>query len=293
MKPYKHILVGINYTDASRHALLKAEQIARSSGGKLTACHVVMMPELDEFTAFYSIEHQEMMKAAQSSLEGFVKEVLGENHSARCVVSEGIPHYEIVSLANDGDYDLLVLGDDDHADDSKKSAQFAIKCLRFATMPTLLVNRPHEEHKQTIAACIDFSNSTNSILAHAAHFAAIGDSAIDLIHACRPPWLRPERLRYQTNVFEDQGQKEQFREILQGQLAGIRQSASSLVAAEITTTPIEDENPVHALIQHLSDSPCGLVVIGRVGKGLKGIVSDFLGGTAETIIRHVHHPILI
>ena len=290
MKPYQHILVGINYTDASRHALHKAGQIANSTGGKLTAYHVVPMPELDEFTAFYSIEHQAMKKAAQSSLEGFVDEVLGNDHPARCVVGEGIPHHELVSYANDGNHDLLVLGDDDYADNPRKSAHFAIKSLRFATMPVLLVNRPEEETKQTISACIDFSDSTTPILEHASHFTTINNASIELTHASRPPWLRPERLRYQTNVFEDEGQKEQYREILQGQLAGIKQSLSG---DDIKTTSIEDENPINALIEHLTQAPCGLIVIGRVGKGFKGLVSDFIGGTAETIIRHSPHPILI
>jgi nucleotide-binding universal stress UspA family protein len=293
MKPYQNILVGINYTDASRHALRMAHQIAHRSGATLTACHVVPMTELNEFVSFYLIEQEMMMKSARTSLEAFVDEVLGNSHSVICKVAEGIPHHEISSLAIDGQFDLLVLGDDDYANDSRKAGQFAIKCLRFVTMPLLLVNRPPEPSDNLIAACIDFSNSTTPVLEHAARMAT-PENKLHLVHTNRPPWLRPERLRYQTEVFEDHGQKQQFREILQGQVSGISQTAESLFPGEVEATCIENENPVEALLEHLASSPCGLIVLGRSGQGfIKGLVSNLLGGTAESIIRHATCPVLV
>ena len=293
MKPYQNILVGINYTDASRHALRKAGQIARRTGGELTAYHVIPSPGFDEYTSFYSIEHAEMFKAAKSSLESFVDEVLGENHNVQCLVREGVPHHEVVSYANDCDIDLIILGDDDYAENPRRSAQFAIKTLRFATMPVLLVNRPEQENDHTVSACVDFSKSTDSVLHHAANFANINGGPVEINHVCSPPWLRSEFLRYQTEVFEDEDQKAQFREILEGQITAIATRASKTSNAEILTKTIEAEHPVNALIEHLSPAGRGLVVIGRTGKGLKGIVADFLGGTTEVLIRHARHPILV
>ncbi|MGJ8696775.1 MAG: universal stress protein [Verrucomicrobiaceae bacterium] len=292
MKSYQNILVGINYTDASRHALRMANQIAIRSGASLTACHVVPMAELNEFVTFYLIEQEMMMTAARSSLADFVEEVLGDEHQVSCKIAEGIPHHEIASLAIEGKFDLLVLGDDDYADDSRKAGQFAIKCLRFATMPVLLVNRPPAPSDTLIAACIDFSKSTTPILEHAARIAT-PNHHLHLIHTNRPPWLRPERLRYQTTVFEDQGQKEQFREILEGQLTAISRTAESTFPGQVDAACIEHQDPTEALLEHLASSSCGLIVLGRSGKGLKGIVSSLLGGTAEAIIRQATCPILI
>ena len=160
MKPFLNILVGVNYTESSRHALVEAKRIADENGAKITACHVVPIGDLTEFVDFYFIEHKIMLNAAQSSLEGFADEVLGKNHDIICRISEGIPHHELVSKANEEGHDLLILGDESH---NESAAQFVIKCLRFATMPVLLVNPPLNT-PGPVAACIDFSKS------HRRHF---------------------------------------------------------------------------------------------------------------------------
>ena len=260
MNSYQNILVGINYTDSSRHALWKANRIALRSGAKVTAYHAVPPAELNEFISFYMVEHTMMMRAAKTSLEHFVEEVLG---------------------------------DDDYANNSRKAGQFAIKCLRFATMPVLLVNRPEEHSAGLILAAIDFSKSTQPVLENAARVSTGPNSKVEIVHACRPPWLRPARLRYQTEVFENQEQRAQYREIMDGQLAGTLETAAPLFPGKVSTVRLEHEDPVTALLEHFDSSQCDLVVIGRSGKGIKGILTDLLGGTAEAIIRHAKCPILI
>ena len=293
MKPYQNILVGINYTDSSRHALWKANRIALQSGAKITAYHAVPPAELNEFVSFYINEHEMMMRAAKTSLEDFVEGVLGNDNHVSCQVGEGIPHHELVSHANEEGFDLLVLGDDDYASDSRKSGQFAIKCLRFATMPVLLVNRPNEKATGLILACVDFSKSTNPVLENTARISSGHQSKVEIVHACRPPWLRPARLRYQTKVFDNREQKEQYREIMDGQLAGILQTAAPLFSGNAGTVRLEHEDPSTALLEHFDSSECDLVVIGRSGRGIKGILTDLMGGTAETIIRHTKCPVLV
>jgi universal stress protein E len=293
MKPFLNILVGINYTDASRLALAKAHKIAAEEGAKITACHVVALGEISEFVDFYMIDHKIMMNAALSSLEDFVATSLGDDHDVTCQISEGVPHHELISKANEEGFELLVLGDDDYAEDSRNAGQFAIKCLRFATMPVLLVNQPEDDPSGSIAACIDFSTSTAPVLENAARLAHGKSPDLHIVHSCRPPWLRPLRLRYQKNVSDDREQKEQYREILAGRLLEVRQLAAAFFNGNIESFPIESENPTESLLNHLDATDCSLVVIGRSGKGLKGLLSDFLGGTAEEIIRHAGCPVLI
>ncbi|YCM44656.1 universal stress protein [Verrucomicrobiaceae bacterium 227] len=293
MNSYQNILVGINYTDSSRHALWKANRIALRSGAKVTAYHAVPPAELNEFISFYMVEHTMMMRAAKTSLEHFVEEVLGNDNHVSCQVGEGVPHHELISYAHEGRFDLLILGDDDYANNSRKAGQFAIKCLRFATMPVLLVNRPEEHSAGLILAAIDFSKSTQPVLENAARVSTGPNSKVEIVHACRPPWLRPARLRYQTEVFENQEQRAQYREIMDGQLAGTLETAAPLFPGKVSTVRLEHEDPVTALLEHFDSSQCDLVVIGRSGKGIKGILTDLLGGTAEAIIRHAKCPILI
>lgn len=293
MNPYLNILVGINYTDASRHALARAHQIACQEGAKLTACHVVALGEINEFVDFYMIEHKIMMNAARSSLEDFVSGALGDGHDVICEINEGIPHHELMAKANEDGFDLLVLGDDDYAEDSRKAGQFAIKCLRFATMPVLLVNQPPKPIPGPIAACIDFSHSTVPILENAARLTVGYTPDLRIFHAWRPPWLRPVRLRYKRTVSDTQEQKEQYREIIEGRLLEARQQASSHFHGSIESFALESEEPISALLDHIESSDCSLIVIGRSGRGFKGLLSDILGGTAEEMIRHAACPILV
>jgi nucleotide-binding universal stress UspA family protein len=293
MQSYRNILVGINYTTASRHALLKANRIASEEGAKLTACHVVPLGEITEFVDFYMIEHKIMTDAALSSLEGFVDETLGDDHGVTCLIREGIPHHELVARANEDGYDLLVIGDDDYAADSRKAGQFAIKCLRFAKMPVLLMNRPETSPDGPIAACLDLSGSTDPVLENAARLCAISSPELHLVHVARPPWLHPFKIRYRKEVFEDKGLKEQFREVLDGQLEVIEEKATKLTSSPIKICKFESEDPTHTLLDRLDSNDYNLVIIGRAGKGFKGLVTDFMGGTAETLIRHLGSPLLI
>ena len=293
MKSYQNILVGINYTDASRHALKMAGRIALESGAKVTAFHVVPIAELNEFVSFYMIEHKAMMRAARSSLEDFVESELGNDHHVECRVGEGIPHHELVSQANEGGHDLLVLGDDDYAENPVDAGQFAIKCLRFAQMPVLLVNGAQTTIQGTISACLDFSASTEPVLENAARMATGHELTIKLVHACRPPWLRPGRLRYQTEVIVNQDQEQQFREILDGQLDGITKSAAPMFSAPVEPVRLEHEDTTTALLEYFETTPSDLIVIGRCGKGIKGLLTDLMGGTAEALIRHANCPVLI
>ena len=289
MKPFLNILVGVNYTESSRHALVEAKRIADENGAKITACHVVPIGDLTEFVDFYFIEHKIMLNAAQSSLEGFADEVLGKNHDIICRISEGIPHHELVSKANEEGHDLLILGDESH---NENAAQFVIKCLRFATMPVLLVNPPLNT-PGPVAACIDFSKSTAAIFENIARMNFEPISSLDVIHSSRPPWLRPLRLRYRAEIHKDSGIKDEFREILHGRLAVACEQASSVIAAQVAPVLLEDEDPTEALVQHLEKSNYRLVVIGRAGKGFKSLVSDLLGGTAESVVRQAKTNVLI
>lgn len=293
MKPYRNILVGVNYTPSSELALQQAAIIAKESGTKLRAFHAIRPTEINEFVDYYGIDRKVMTSGARSSLEDFVERALGQNHNVTCLVSEGVPHHELCNLANESSADLLVIGAYPDPEDQRKIGQFAIRCLRIATMPILLV-RGHSNHSFTsLTACIDFSKSTHPVLEHTGRLNLNCDQKVEIVHATSPPWLRPPRLRYQTEVFENREQKEQYHEILEGQLSGIKNSATSLYQATPSTLALEHEDPTSALIEHLDKAHSELAIIGRSGAGLKGLKTDLLGGTAEIIVRHAHCSVLI
>lgn len=293
MKPFLNILVGINEGQSSRHALATACQVAAREGAKVTATRVIPVGDLTEFIDFYEMEHKEMISGARESLLDFVAEVLGPDHEVTCQVSEGIPHHEIVSIANEGNYDLLVLGSGDQPDDADDFGRFAIRCLRFANMPVLIVNESSPQADAPIAACLDFSDATTPILTHVARIAPEPTPALHLIHACRPPWLQPSFSFLRRQPEKDSGEKARFREVIDAQLQVARERATKVVSSAIETIRLEHHDPDRALLDHFAANPYRLLVLGRSGSGWKGFLTDVLGGTAENLIRQSHCPVLV
>ena len=293
MKPFLNILVGLNYTEASRHALAKAVAIAAQEGGKVTACHVLPLSDLSEYVNFYQLAHKSMMDEAHQCLRDFTAEVLGPDHEVICQVSEGSPHHEISAITEDGHFDLLILGDGDDSDDTRDVGQFAIRCLRFVTVPVLIVNQADPQPLPPVAACLDFSGSTTPILENTAILTAGTPVTMELIHACRPPWLKSFFGRRRDNPEDSSGQKERFREVIDGRLAAAEEQAHALSFDPVTSTRLEASDPERALLDHLTAQPYGLVVLGRTGQGLKGLLSDVIGSTANDLIRNASCPVLI
>jgi nucleotide-binding universal stress UspA family protein len=293
MKPFLNILVGINEGQSSKHALATAAQIGAREGAKITACRVMPINDLTEFIEFYHMEHKQMISGARESLEDFVTEVLGSDHDVTCQVSEGIPHHEMVSIANEGHYDLLVLGSGDQPEDVRDFGRFATRCLRFADMPVLIVNETPVHPDAPVAACLDFSDSTAPILDQVARIAPRPRPALHLVHACRPPWLQSSFAFLRREPDDDSGEKARFREVIDGQFAVVRERATDLLEAPVETIRLEDHDPDRALLDHFATNPYGLLVLGRSGRGWKGFLTDVLGGTAENLIRHSRCPVLV
>lgn len=293
MKPFLNILVGINYTQASRHALVKAAAVASHAGAKVTACHVLPLSDLSEYINFYQVEHKGMMSEARECLADFVAEVLGSDHGVTCKITEGSPHHEISALTNDHHYDLLVLGDGDDSDDLRDVGQFAIRCLRFVDVPVLVVNQADAHPLPPVAACLDFSASTGPILRNSLRLTSDPSLPLELIHAYRPPWLRSFFGRHRDSPNDESGQKARFREVVDGSLTAIEQQARDLSFEKVSATSLESSDPERALVDHLTDHPYSLVVLGRNGAGVKGLLSDLVGSTANEIIRHARCPVLI
>lgn len=293
MSTYKNIVVGINYTESSEHALWQAKHLADQSGGKVLAIHIVPTISWENFPTPHSLSLEDLMQSAQTSLEAFVHQTLGSNHAVKCHISEGVRHHEIVLFAENKQADLLVLGSDNSSDDPHKSGHFALRCLRFATIPVLLVRGQADKSFNHVVACIDFSNSTTPILENTVKIIADDDAAVELLHASRPPWMRPRRLQYETRILQNDRLKTEFKNLLDQQIQTALQASSHLMSSAPFIVVLEKPNVNRALLSHLKTTKANLAIIGRSGKGVKGLKTDLIGGTAEILLRYSECSILI
>lgn len=285
MKPYQNIIVATDYSDSSKVALLQAHKISRESGARLLAFHAISPRELENFAIYYTVDRAPLVEEAREFLERWVEEILGEGHGVTCQVREGIPHHEVAALTQETATGLLVIGSKDHAEDPDRSGKFAIKCLRFMTIPVLLAREGSDYPYSRIDALVDFSVATEYVMKATDRIVGSNDSEVHVVHATSPPWLHPPRFRILADPTGQEEQKAQYREILQGQLESVCEKFRELLPSNPTTTVLEDEYLERAILNHLEDSRTGLAIVGRTGEGAKGIKTDFLGGTAEAILR--------
>ena len=293
MKKYSNIIVGVNYTDSSKQALLRARQIADASGASLTVFHVVPMHSEFEYESSFLIGRDKVRENALTGLEDFTARVLGADHTAICEIAEGLPYLELLRYADSSGADLLVLGANENASVYRKSGQFAVQCIRDAKIPVLLTRGEGGSVFRKISACVDFSDATAEVIRNAAIFANRESEPIDIVHAVRPPWMRPTHVLYTLEQWEDDDYKKQFREMLEAQISSVLQTATvENNPANFSPVTIEHTDPVEALLEHIRTHSIDLAVVGRWGHGMKALKNYMLGGTAESLIRHAHCSIL-
>lgn len=113
----KNILVPIDFSEHSRHALRTARDLCAENGGSLTLLHVGHMPYgatdpyLHTAGGELLISLSTRVSAIQMKrLEEWAAEELPDVMSPELVVREGPPWAEIVDQITEGGHDLVVMG---------------------------------------------------------------------------------------------------------------------------------------------------------------------------------------
>jgi nucleotide-binding universal stress UspA family protein len=115
---FKKILVGYDGSDSARAALQKAALLAKESDGELTAIWVhEPLPHLSDLPG----EFEEEMEATGHSVRFRERETevqaIGTQYaiSIRSELRSGHPAKAIIDAAEEGHYDLIVVGHRDHS----------------------------------------------------------------------------------------------------------------------------------------------------------------------------------
>ena len=145
---FDHILVPVDFSDASLSAVRMAVRLARAGKGTITLLHVGVMPA-STYTdlAAYGVTppetlvalHEEMAREQKHALERVAREEVPDDVGFRTVCREGFPPEEIVAQITDGGHDLVIMGT--HGRSGIKRVllgSVAERVLRGATVPVLV-----------------------------------------------------------------------------------------------------------------------------------------------------------
>jgi nucleotide-binding universal stress UspA family protein len=109
----RHLLVGVDHSQASRAALELAADVAASLGGSLSVLEVVeYVPAfpLDEPTAAGGGRQRRVAEAAMALLEAEARDVRARGVGVQVVVRSGDPAATLLEVGDDVDADLVVVG---------------------------------------------------------------------------------------------------------------------------------------------------------------------------------------
>lgn len=151
--PWKKVLCPIDFSEPARAAMTAAIELCRHFDGELTLFHSYQLPgyTLPEGSVVASPKMlQDLADQAETHLLEW-KKIAEDNGAPRVQSLKGIgdPALEVVELAREGGYDLIVLGT--HGRSGIRHAllgSIAERVVRHARCPVLTIHpEPHGTHK--------------------------------------------------------------------------------------------------------------------------------------------------
>jgi nucleotide-binding universal stress UspA family protein len=153
MTDSQRILVGVDGSDDSQHAVEWCAEFARRSGAEVIVCHVVSNVG-DWMLSAAQVDFQNIEKEHQRLLSGAWTEPLrGGGVRYEVVQLSGDPVKELLALADSKDVDLIIIGKAGHgALRELLLGGTATKLAHRTTRPLLLIPARHAEHRPNDAA---------------------------------------------------------------------------------------------------------------------------------------------
>ena len=288
MNRLKNILVGVDFSDCSKAALVQAARLVQWNDARLHVVHVlesIVMSELADSLKVDVLELREItVGRATEELHAWVKE-LNLKTEPTMDVGIGSPIEVMLSKIHSVNADLLVLGEVGSSLPGRGAGILASKCLRKAPCKVMLANEHHDRLFKVVLACIDFSETSRTVAAQALHVATAEQSQLHFLHIFDPPWRRLGYLRPMPEASPDF--QKQYRDTLRYRL---EQFVGGTGGLNVRYDLHEASSAGSGIANYARLLHADLVVLGTRGQtNLKYVL---LGSTAERLLRDVPCSIL-
>ena len=293
----RRIISPVDFSDTTDAGLAPAISLATEFGSELVLLHVLNFPypQMDGGTPAFDLEryYVEMEQGAEAGLLALVDEQTRQYASTRARVERGVPHREIVRVADDEGADLIVMPT--HGRTGMQHMIFgstAEKVVRLAPCPVLTVcpkEPPHPLTPERILLATDFSDTADQALKEALALACRYRAALTLLHVvtlwdsdpANPAWRFPAvPAEYRESVVD----------VAQEQLEG-RRARCQEESLELDTLLVRGFDPAAEIVRvAVEDLDADLIVMGTHGH--TGLAHALLGSIAEKVVRSSPRPVL-
>ena len=189
----KSVVVGFDFTAFSESALSQAIRIARRNEARLRVVHVLenlVVTELEE--SLPKVQRDAGGSIADDARKAWTRYAasIPDSRELELEVEIGQPVDAMLRRVRDYSADLLVLGTHGTSKPTADLGTLAKACVRKAGTNVLLVRKPHASPFRSVMACIDFSDTSQRMLAQAIQLAAKDAAMLHVLHVFRGPWHR-------------------------------------------------------------------------------------------------------
>lgn len=289
MKTYRHIIVGIDFSPASRSALRTAARIASFNGTPVTAVHAIDPKLAGSIKVAHGWTDEQVFNHIGERTRAFLSENGVTDVAVKTELDVGPPLICLVSACQRHQADLLVLGTRGTEHGPNDIGAVATKCVRKAPADVLLVREGMNTPFKHITACVDLSETSAMAASAARHIAEHDKSALDCLFVYQSALALS--LDYGGFVpplpVMDGEAAGAWKKDVDNFLAPLFRTATDL---KWNTVVVERVNIREAILEHIKASKSDLVVLGTRGKS--DLRTLFVGTTAEKVVSHAPCSIL-
>jgi len=282
------IVVGVDFSSASRRALAAATAISERVGGCVEAVHVFMRTQLlggEDSLPRLAGWADDQKRALGDRLEEWTAEAGGPAASVSGRVVEGAPSRLLPEVARSSQASLIVVGQSGSAGlRHVLLGSVAERVVHLASCPVLVVPESVEDSRPParLLVCVDFSRASRDAYTSALGLAGRLGAQITLVH------VRPgERELFLEN----------WSELVYSGEYPYAQADLERWARTGDREPVEVEarvlegNPDQLLLEVAKAARCDWVVLGLQGR--TALASLLMGSTTHRVLKLADRPVLV
>ena len=284
MRPFKTIVVGIDFTPCSAAALREAIRLAACSGGQVHAVHVIDTQIALELQAAMNQMQEDIRGGLIADAQRQWKNLQANLPEAADLQLEASVEHRILGLirkTREVDADLIILGAFGSQHPDVGAGTVATACVRNATNDVLLVRDTHRGPFKKVVAAIDFSDTSRRALERAAQVAQIDGATVHAVHVFTPPW---DRYHYREETpHADPQFLNRYQNLLLQKLDDFCKPAKQEFSNMTIVCDVSDAGRHRSGIVAYADR-IGADLICLGSRGQSNLRDFFLGSTAEKVL---------
>jgi len=290
MKKFQRILVGMDFSPASRAAVQTAARFASFDEGRVTVLHVVDPVLAGEIKTSHHYTDEQVYTDMRQRVHAFLAHAEIGPEQMDVEVDLGNPFVGMVKACHRLETDLLILGTRGSEHGPNQIGTVAAKCVRKAPADVLLVREHVAGPFKRVLACVDFSETSAHAVQDARKVAERDGADLDCLFVFQSAlalsldygsYLPASALMPSAETLDIW--KTSLNEFLHPLL---REAKGINWHAEVAERP----NIREAIYDHVLAHKVDLVVLGTRGKSdLRALI---MGTTAERIVTHAPCSVL-